>query len=176
MNYNSILGHIKGLIEIHNRGKFHQYSIFGAAENWIFGCFWVVLQGLLLQMKSVLYKIFTSDAVQGNSSHILRFFTKSLKFLKIQPKTWFSGSFLEAFRLHSLTPFELRPNVYAKSKVSWKCTIVISFIVIAFVVGKLKNLKCFRGNVASRKWPIVERFWALTPPNMVRYFWNLHHS
>ena len=27
MNYNSILGHIKGLIEIHNRGKFHQYSI-----------------------------------------------------------------------------------------------------------------------------------------------------
>ena len=27
MSYAPILGHIKGLIEIHNRGKFHQYNI-----------------------------------------------------------------------------------------------------------------------------------------------------
>ena len=88
MSYVPLFGQTKGLIEIHKRGSFHQYTIcrwevihlqrfFVAAESWIFGCFRVVFQRLLPQIKSDLYKNFTRDAVQGNASHILRFFTKS---------------------------------------------------------------------------------------------------
>ena len=36
--------------------------------------------------------------------------------------------------------------------------------------------KFFRGDGASMKWPIFERFRALSPPNVVRFCWNLHHS
>ena len=141
--------------------------------------FWLLLGGfsrITPPMKSDLYKIFTSDGLQGNRSNLLWFFTKCYKFLKIQAKTWISGSFLEVFGLHPPTPFELRHNFYAKWEVSWRCTIVVSFIFVAFVVMKLKNLKCFRGDRASMKWPIFERFWALTPPNMVRSCWNLDYS
>ena len=46
------------------------------AESTIFGCFLMVFQGLLPQMKSDSYKIFTSDAAQDNASYILRFFIK----------------------------------------------------------------------------------------------------
>ena len=81
---------------------------------------------------------------------------------------------MEAFRLHPLTPFQLRPNFYTKSKISWRCTIVVSFVFIAFLVVKLKNLKCFRGDGASMKWPIFERFRALSSPNVVWFCWNLH--
>ena len=52
----------------------------------------------------------------------------------------------------------------------------VSFIFVAFVVVKLKNLKCFRGDGASMKWPIFDRFWALTPLYMVWFCWNLHQS
>ena len=50
---------------------------------------------------------------------------------------------------------------------------MVSFIFVAFVVVKLKNLKCFRGDGASMKWPILEGFLALTPPNVVQLGWNL---
>ena len=53
---------------------------------------------------------------------------------------------------------------------------MVSLVFIAFLVVKLKNLKCFRGDGASMKWPIFERFRALSPPNVVRFCWNLHHS
>ena len=53
---------------------------------------------------------------------------------------------------------------------------MVSFIFIAFLVVKLKNLKYFCGDGASMKWLIFERFWALTPPNVVRLCWNLNHS
>ena len=53
---------------------------------------------------------------------------------------------------------------------------MVSFIFIAFLVVKLKNLKCFRGDGASMKWPIFERFRALSLPNVVRFCWNFHHS
>ena len=36
------------------------------AKSKILGCFWVIFHGLQPQIKSDLYKIFTSDAVQGN--------------------------------------------------------------------------------------------------------------
>ena len=42
------------------------------------------------------------------------------------------------------------------------------FHLCSIVVVKLKNLKCFRGDGASMKWPILECFWAVTPPNVVQ--------
>ena len=39
-----------------------------------------------------------------------------------------------------------------------RCTIVVSFIFIAFLGVKLKNLKCFRGDAGSMKWAILGGF------------------
>ena len=52
-------------------------------------------------MKSDFCKNLTSDAMQGNASHMLRFFSKSYNFLKTQPENLLSGSFLEVSRLHT---------------------------------------------------------------------------
>ena len=68
------------------------------------------------------------------------------------------------------------PQFFAKLKVLWRCTILVSFIFIAFLVVKLWNLKCFHGNAASMKWPILGGFWTLTPPNMVRSCWNFYQT
>ena len=65
----------------------------------------MVFQGLLPQMKSDLYKIFTSDALQGNASYILRLFKKCYKFLEIQPKTEFQAHFWKFFDYILLRPF-----------------------------------------------------------------------
>ena len=53
---------------------------------------------------------------------------------------------------------------------------MVSFIFIAFLVVKLKILKCFRGDEASMKWLIFDRFWALTAPNVLRFCSNLQQS
>ena len=50
-------------------------------------------------MNSDSYQIFTSDAGLGNASHILRYFTKFEKFLKIQPKN---------FHLHSISGCQVK--------------------------------------------------------------------
>ena len=60
-------------------------------------------------MKSDLYKIFTSDAVQGDTSYILRFFIKCKKLLKIQPKTEFLANFWKFFDYTLLRPFSNAP-------------------------------------------------------------------
>ena len=85
MSYAPIFGQIKSHRD-NKRGKFHQSSIchceviylqrfseqqkvgFLAASGWFFKDY--------SPMKSDLYKIFTSDGLQGNRSYILRFFTK----------------------------------------------------------------------------------------------------
>ena len=47
--------------------------------------------------------------------------------------------------------------------------IAVSFIIIAFGFIKLKISKVLRTDSAFVKWPFLEGFWALTPPNMVQY-------
>ena len=78
-----IFRQMKGLIEIHNPGRFYCYSICGcqviyfqssrSSKKWYVGCFWVVFLGLQPRIKSDLYKIFTSNAVEINVSHIIWF-------------------------------------------------------------------------------------------------------
>ena len=48
-------------------------KLFVAPKSRIFGCFWVVFRRLQPQIKSDLYKNFTSDTVQSNVSHMLQF-------------------------------------------------------------------------------------------------------
>ena len=59
---------------------------------------------------------------------------------------------------------------------TWKSLLsyifVASFIIIAYVVVKLKNFKVFHINPASTKWPLFDGFWALTSPNIVQSCWN----
>ena len=55
------------------------------------------------------FEIWTSNEVQGTTSHISQYFIKSWKFQEIKPKNWFSGSFSEVFQLRLL----LRPMSYA---------------------------------------------------------------
>ena len=69
----------------------------------------MVFQGLLPQMKLDLYKIFTSDGLQGNASYIFRFLRKCKKFLKIQPKTEFLANFWKFFDYTLLRPFTNAP-------------------------------------------------------------------
>ena len=54
------------------------------------------------------FKIWTSDAVQGMTSNMLRFLIYSLKFQEIKPKKMNLCLFSEVFRLRPLTPYELR--------------------------------------------------------------------
>ena len=51
---------------------------------------------------------------------------------------------------------------------------MVSFISVAFVIVKLEIFKCFRGNAASMKWPLLGGFWALSPANMTRVCWNFN--
>ena len=80
MSNTPILGQMKGLMEIHNAVKFHQYSICGcqvmyfqkfseeqrvqflAASGWFLG---------KPKMRSTLYKIFTSDPLQGDAMDLI---------------------------------------------------------------------------------------------------------
>ena len=73
-----------------------------------------------------------------NASDIWQFISYFRELVGIGPKNRFFGSFIEVFHERPLTPFDLRPNFYAKWKVSWRYIIVVSFICITFVVPKLK--------------------------------------
>ena len=72
-----------------------------AAKSRIFGCFWVIFSRLKPQIKFDLYKIFTSDAVQGNVWHMIRFLIEFWKFREIKPKNDFFA-FLQRFLFHAL--------------------------------------------------------------------------
>ena len=69
-----LLAQMKELIEIHNSGKFPEESdrsdsIRSNHFGHILGDFYEVLP----EMRSDLYQIFTSDAMQGNALYMLRF-------------------------------------------------------------------------------------------------------
>ena len=64
------------------------------------------------------------------------------------------------------------PQFSTKLNVLWRYIIVGSFISVAFLVVKLKFFKCFYGDAASMKWPLLEGFWAVSPANMTQVCWN----
>ena len=75
-----IFGQMKGLMEIHNPAEFHLHIVCGSQvinfQRFSYqekGGFWVVFLRLQPQIMSDLYKILTSDAVQGKVSHMLWF-------------------------------------------------------------------------------------------------------
>ena len=89
--YPQILGQTKGIINLHNPGKFPEDSICSShfrdsqklikkqskikPKAIILDKFWVIFYGLLPQMRFNLYKSFTGDAKEGNTWHVLRFLT-----------------------------------------------------------------------------------------------------
>ena len=84
------------------------------------------------------------------------------KHLELSQKTDFLAHF-ERFLVYAL----LRPVSYTPIFCQIKCLmgryiIVVSFISVAFVAVKLKIFKCFRGDAASMKWPLLGGFWALS--------------
>ena len=64
------------------------------------------------------------------------------------------------------------PQSSATLNVLQRYIIMVSFISVAFVIVKLEIFKCFRGDAASMKWPLLGGFWALSPANMTRVCWN----
>ena len=74
---------MKGVMKIHNPGKFHIHGICGCQliylqsfsyqqKGGFLVCFWVLFGTLWPQIKSDLHKTFTSGAVQRKVSHKLR--------------------------------------------------------------------------------------------------------
>ena len=96
------------------------------------------------------------------------------KIRKMEPKNPFLGGFFDCFPATPPETLSATPKSFVEWRVSWRYTILPSFISIAFVVLKLKIFKKFRGDGASMNWAILGGFWTLTPPNMVRSCWNLH--
>ena len=103
-----IFGQMKGLMEIHNSGKFHWYSICGCQVIYFqslsyqqkvgfLAAFWVGFGRLQAQIKSSLYKTFTSDEVQGKVSHVLWALIYYWKFQEMDPKNPIFWAFFRDF-------------------------------------------------------------------------------
>ena len=90
--------------------------------------------------------------MQANASHMLRLLRQSEKFLDIKQNKNFFLTYSKTLFVYTV----LRPMSYApflcRINVSWRYTIVASFICIAFVVLKLKIFKDFCTESASMKW------------------------
>ena len=76
--YAKILSQKKAIIKIYNPGNFLEENIcssyFIDSQKLAIGqkiSFWACFHGRLPQVRLNLYKIFTSDAVQDNTSHML---------------------------------------------------------------------------------------------------------
>ena len=55
------------------------------------------------------------------------------------------------------------PHNFVKWKTLFRCTTVVSFTSIVYVVVKFEVLEVFCVDSVSMKWPILGIFWALTP-------------
>ena len=113
MSYSQFFCQMKGLIKIHNRGKFHQYSICGyevtnfqmvsqlQKVGFQTGSGWFFAHNSP-QMRPNFLEIWTSNVVQGNTSHMLRFLIQSSKFQQIKQKKL---TFCLVFSGYSITRF-----------------------------------------------------------------------
>ena len=107
--------------------------------------------------------------------NLIAFFKLFLRDVKVET-LWISWDFLAFFRDFSTTPsyvLWVTPQFFAKSKFSWRYIIVLSFISIAFVVAKLRIIKCFPTSKNYHCRLLLGGFLILTPPNAVKFFWNL---
>ena len=95
-----------------------------------------------------------------------------LKIRRNRPKNPVLGLFFRGFWTTTSDPLGATPTFFVKWKALWRHTTLASFMLITFVVLKLKIFKKFCGNGAAMNWAIFffggGGVWALTPPNMVR--------
>ena len=89
--------------------------------------------------------------------------------------SWILGQFWVVLGPHPLTPVLGGPQYCAKWKASWRYIILVSFISIAFVVPQLSRFKYFPISQIWHFWELLGSFWAITPPNEIRFFPNLEH-
>ena len=110
-------------------------------------------------MKSDLYKIFTSDAVQGDASYISRFFGKCQKFLKIQPQ--FLANFWKFLDYTLPRPFS-SPQVLCQMRGLMDVQYRGKFHLYSICGCEVKKFEMF-----SWRWSIhkMAHFWAFLSPN-----------
>ena len=117
--------------------------------------------------------MWSSDVVQSKVSYLILFCIQFLKLSEIIPKSWCFGLFLEVFWPRPLKRYGWRPNFLPKWKALWWYIIVVSFISIAYVVAKLWICKCCPGTRKVDFRLLLGGFLGITPPNGVRFVWNL---
>ena len=100
----------------------------------------------------------------GCSLEIYQNEAKKLIFWLILAGFWFTPSYALWFT----------PQSFVKLKVLWRYIISVRFMSITFAVVKLQVFKTFPTDSASMKWYFLVAFWALTPPNIVRFWWIFH--
>ena len=97
------------------------------------------------------------------------------KHLKLSQKFDFLAHF-ERFLVYAfLHPMSYTP-IFCQIKRLMKVHIVVSFISVAFLVVKFYIFKCFHGDAASMKWPLLGGFWSLSPADMTQVCWNFDQS
>ena len=83
------------------------------------------------------------------------------------------------FRSFATTPscaLWVMPQFLSKWKVSWRYIILVSLISMVLVIAKLWIFKCYCRNRKVDFRVLLGGFWGVTPPNTVRFFWNLDQS
>ena len=149
-------------------------NVFVLAENVILGSFWVVFWPELLKMLSILFEILTSDNKQNDASDLLLFFTEVLRNVPNWAKKLIFDSFWEVFFMLIECNLWVMPLDFANWKTLLRYISVVSFVSIAFMIGKLKVFKVFRIDSASMKWPLFRVFWVLIPRNIAWFCWNFY--
>ena len=105
------------------------------------GPFGVVFPGLLAQIWTNLYHIFTCDTLQNNASHMSQFLRT--KILKNKVKKLIFWLILRGFLFTLAYTLRVTLKFLAKLKFLSRYIILVSFISIAVVVVKLKIFKVF---------------------------------
>ena len=82
----------------------------------------------------------------------------------------------QKFCNHTLLRPWVTPQFLAKWKVSWRYIILVSLISMVLVVAKWWIFKCYFRNRKVDFRVLLGGFWGITPPNTVRFFWNLDRS
>ena len=141
---------------------------FKSPEAIIFSLVLVVFQGLLPQMTFNLDKVFTSDALQSKASHMLRFLMESENSSKWSQKSHFLASFRRFFVYALLCPLS-HASAFCQNEGLMKIHNLDKFHGYSICGCQVINFQSFPYQSASLKWSFLGTFWALTPPNIVRF-------
>ena len=101
-------------------------------------------------------------------------FDRLLKLPRNGPKKPILGVFFRGFPNTPPEPFSATPKSFVKRKVSWRYTIVPSFIFIAFAVLKLYIFKICCTSKKGHFGLLLGGFWDITRPNRVGFVPNFH--